>query len=226
MRVAHLLALSLCIACGSSAAEPPTEISTGGDRTNAPAPDAPLLPESWAELERAFVGQYVGRLEHRAAEGVFCEIPDRACAGSASVPAEWCGVPNQPPIGYGWADPPGAPAFIFTSMRDGAERPLVVATCSAPCAEPDRDALVREVRCHELAALSTGAHPEHQRCDGDADCALLHSMCFDAAVSVAFEAPYRAAHDRHAGECLPAGGGACSMPTRTVTCIEHVCTVR
>ena len=111
-------------------------------------------------------------------------------------------------------------------MRDGAERPLLVSSCEGACIEPDREALLREVRCHELAALSTGARPEHQRCESDADCALIQGMCFDAAVSLTFEAPYRAAHERRGGECLPAGGGACPMAPRTVACIEHVCAVR
>lgn len=225
----------LSLGCGAATAPPTSraETSTSNGSTSSAtegvtateeraAPSttaaAPFLPVDGDALAAGAAGIYAGRLEARA--GTFCEIPERAWSGARTE--AWCGPDDQPRFGHGWAEG-GAPAWIVTRMRDGAERPYVALPCEGACTTPPLDELASTVRCGELRALETGARAEHQRCTTDADCAHLASMCFDAAVAREHQDAYAAALASSWGACLGPGAGACPSFPRVVRCDAGRC---
>lgn len=207
----------LVLGCGASPAT--RETASSATTASEDVADAgPFLPADGDALAAGAAGIYAARLDARA--GAFCEIPERAWSGDRTE--EWCGPDDQPRFGDGWAEG-GAPAWIVTRMRDGAERPYVALPCEGACTTPPLDELASTVRCGELRALETGARPEHQRCTTAADCVHLADMCFDAAVAREHGDAYAAALASSWGACMGPGAGACPRLPRQVGCSAGRC---
>jgi hypothetical protein len=95
-----------------------------------------------------------------------------------------------------------------------------------PCtAAMQQQRLVTTLACDELVAAESIPGADHA-CVADADCEVVTTMCYAAAVSKTAAPRYRAALDRHWGTCIGPGAGACPPRGGTGACVDHRCTLR